>query len=212
MTQKNGDHLRKQPTQERAQATVERIVSASGRVLACHGYSGCSTNRIADEAGVSKGSIYQYFADKDEILTQLAQTTMNKVMSDVGAAIDVHLGGDLMKLGRCVLEASFDTIELHQPVLQPLLLEAPHIDVIGMTASIRQRAQDIARAYIAMKPGEFRTDLDSEAMIFVLFTTLTATMVSYLTGTTDLSRERITATLTQLAAECLTSPGPAPAG
>ena len=50
---------------------VERIVSAGARVLEARGYQDASTNRIAREAGVSPGSLYQYFPDKDAIVAEI---------------------------------------------------------------------------------------------------------------------------------------------
>ncbi|NMM91281.1 TetR family transcriptional regulator, partial [Rhodococcus sp. SRB_17] len=58
---------RKTPAQERSRATVDRIVEAATRVLDREGIA-TTTNRIADEAGVSVGSLYQYFPDKHAII------------------------------------------------------------------------------------------------------------------------------------------------
>lgn len=55
---------RKPPTQERARATVERILLAARRVLARRGFAKFTTNEVANSAGVSIGSLYQYFPNK----------------------------------------------------------------------------------------------------------------------------------------------------
>jgi AcrR family transcriptional regulator len=52
---------RKLPAQPRSRETVQRILEATARVLIADGYDAASTNRIAAEAGVSPGSVYQYF-------------------------------------------------------------------------------------------------------------------------------------------------------
>ncbi len=66
-------HLRprKQPRQRRAHETRARILDASRRVFEEHGYAHGTTNRIAAEAGLSVGSLYQYFPNKDAILVEL---------------------------------------------------------------------------------------------------------------------------------------------
>lgn len=68
-----GPHLRprKQPRQRRAHETRARILGAARRVFEEHGYSHGTTNRIAAEAGLSVGSLYQYFPNKDAILVEL---------------------------------------------------------------------------------------------------------------------------------------------
>jgi len=62
---------RKQPKQQRSAETRQRILDASARVFARHGYAAGTTNRIAEAAGLSIGSLYQYFPNKDSILAEL---------------------------------------------------------------------------------------------------------------------------------------------
>ncbi len=64
---------RKQPVQPRAAETRDRILTAATRIFSRHGYSAGTTNRIAEEAGVSVGSLYQYFPNKDAILVALVR-------------------------------------------------------------------------------------------------------------------------------------------
>lgn len=73
----DASHTRKKklvraPVQARSRATVEAILGGTARVLALRGYAGCTTNHIAEAAGVSIGSFYQYFPDKDAVIAALA--------------------------------------------------------------------------------------------------------------------------------------------
>ncbi|MEM7018835.1 MAG: TetR/AcrR family transcriptional regulator [Pseudomonadota bacterium] len=63
--------MRKQPVQSRAHATVDAILEAAARVLIDDGYSAANTNHIAERAGVSIGSLYEYFPGKEAIFTEL---------------------------------------------------------------------------------------------------------------------------------------------
>lgn len=69
---------RKSPIQQRSRATVATIMQAAAQVLQRRGYTGFTTNHVAERAGVSIGSIYQYFPDKDALLTAM-------VVSDIDA-------------------------------------------------------------------------------------------------------------------------------
>lgn len=60
---------RKEPNQDRAKETVETIVGATAHILEKEGFEKISTNRIAEKAGVSIGSLYQYFPTKDAIFS-----------------------------------------------------------------------------------------------------------------------------------------------
>ena len=62
---------RKAPTQQRARATVDAIVEATARILVKDGYDGVSTNRVAAEAGVSIGSLYQYFPNREALVGEV---------------------------------------------------------------------------------------------------------------------------------------------
>ena len=63
---------RKQPQQSRSRATVEFLLEAAAQVFGERGYLATTTNGIAERAGVSVGSLYQYFPSKDAILLALA--------------------------------------------------------------------------------------------------------------------------------------------
>jgi AcrR family transcriptional regulator len=62
---------RKTPLQKRSEETVAVILEAAARVLELHGFEGFNTNAIAERAGVSIGSLYQYFRSKDALLSGL---------------------------------------------------------------------------------------------------------------------------------------------
>jgi AcrR family transcriptional regulator len=64
---------RKRPLQARSKATVDAILSGAAQVLKRKGYAAATTDRIAERAGVSVGSLYQYFPNKDAILVALAE-------------------------------------------------------------------------------------------------------------------------------------------
>jgi len=77
---------RKKPRQTRALATQARILDAARRVFAKHGYAAGTTNRIADEAGISVGSLYQYYPNKDSILTALVRDHIEEGTRELLAA------------------------------------------------------------------------------------------------------------------------------
>ena len=66
------DMVRRTPTQRRSRDTVGAILEATARVLVAEGPAAASTNRIAKVAGVGIGTLYQYFASREEILDALS--------------------------------------------------------------------------------------------------------------------------------------------
>lgn len=76
---------RKAPRQERSRELVEWILEAATRILAADGLAGLTTNRIAAVAGISVGSLYQYFPNKDAIVVALIERTQLGVAEAVEA-------------------------------------------------------------------------------------------------------------------------------
>ena len=81
---------RKQPQQRRSRATVDKILAAAAQVLAEEG-DGATTDRIAARAGVSIGSLYQYFPNKGALMLELAR----RHMAAAGEVLD-----HVLRLGR----------------------------------------------------------------------------------------------------------------
>ena len=73
--------MRKEPQQERARATVEAIVEAAARILDRGGWGRFTTNAVAELAGVSIGSLYQYFPNKLALVETILRRHFNDVLS-----------------------------------------------------------------------------------------------------------------------------------
>jgi AcrR family transcriptional regulator len=73
--------MRKEPRQERARATVEAILEASARILDRQGWKGFTTNAVAEVAGVSIGSLYQYFPNKLALIEAILRRHFDEVLS-----------------------------------------------------------------------------------------------------------------------------------
>src|SRR5665213_2578909 len=80
---------RKEPRQVRSLATVEAILLATARILTRDGYDHASTNKIADEAGVSVGSLYQYFPSKESLVAALIDRHLLRMTALLETNLDV---------------------------------------------------------------------------------------------------------------------------
>src|SRR6516225_8057892 len=68
---KNASRRRRRPVQVRAKVTVDAMLDAAVRLLKRNGISSVTTNRVAETAGVSIGSVYQYFPNKHALFVAL---------------------------------------------------------------------------------------------------------------------------------------------
>jgi AcrR family transcriptional regulator len=80
--------LRKRPSQTRAMRTLDALFEAATRVLATEGEAGFTTNRIAERAGFSIGTLYQYFPSKEAIIVALVRRQRGIVMRRLDAMLD----------------------------------------------------------------------------------------------------------------------------
>lgn len=78
---------KKMPRQSRSQMTFDAIVEAAARVLVERGYSGMTTNHVADAAGVAIASLYEYFPHKDALVAQVAEKLRDRVVARLSALI-----------------------------------------------------------------------------------------------------------------------------
>lgn len=102
---------RRVPRQARSRALVEAILEATARVLAEHGYAGTNTNLVAERAGVSVGSVYQYFPNKDSLVTALHE----RHAAQMHAAIEEALaGGRAADLRGCLAAIVHALLKAHQ--------------------------------------------------------------------------------------------------
>ncbi len=81
---------RKLPKQERSRITVEAILEATTHILVEEGYQNANTNRIANRAGISIGSLYQYFPNKESLMTALIEQHSNEMVELVETKLN-HL-------------------------------------------------------------------------------------------------------------------------
>lgn len=77
----------RRPRQERARETVEAILAAATHILVRKGYTRTTTNEIAATAGVSVGSLYQYFPSKDAIAVELLRRNRQRLSARIAARV-----------------------------------------------------------------------------------------------------------------------------
>lgn len=115
---------RKQPVQNRSKATVDVILVAAAQIFEAHGYAAGTTNRIAERAGVSIGTLYQYFPSKEAIAVALLERhitdTDHRLHEWVG-----HMVVEQHGLSEALHDYVTGMLEMHsrQPRLQHILLE-----------------------------------------------------------------------------------------
>jgi len=109
---KTPKRLLRQAKQPRSKATVNAIVEAAARILADDGWQGVNTNAIARRAGVSVGSVYEYFPDKQAILAVIIDRHLAGGEAMLADAANGLVGG--MAIDNIVSALVFGFVRLHE--------------------------------------------------------------------------------------------------
>jgi AcrR family transcriptional regulator len=164
---------RKSATQERSRATVEALVEATARILVSDGFDKASTNRIADVAGVSVGSLYQYFPSKEALVVAVAERHHRDIMQIVGRALaevdSLPVEEAVRKLVAVAIEAHRVDPELHRVLAEQI----PRTGRLEELDPINREAQAMFKAYLGARKGELRV-ADVELATFVCATSIEA--------------------------------------
>src|ERR671936_341950 len=137
---------RRKPSQQRSRQTVEAIVEAAAQVFERHGYSAGTTNRIAERAGVSIGTLYQYFPNKDAIVMELARRHIAEIGDAAWPALEA-LGQNVPPWRDGLTAIVLGSVELHRQsrgLHRVLSEESPRSDEIrGLMWEVFDRASDL---------------------------------------------------------------------
>ena len=143
--------MRRVPQQERSRRRVEAILDAAARIVVAEGVDAVGTRSIADLAGVPVASLYQYFADKDDILLALVERDIAEMDQRVGERVGALKRISLESLVEATI-AAFTEVYAERPAFVMIYLR-------GRTnQAIRDYGRDHNRKVAAMLFG-FAADL-----------------------------------------------------
>ena len=139
---------RKLPKQSRSRVTVEAILAATTHILVEEGYDKANTNRIAEHAGISIGSLYQYFPNKESLMTALMDQHAQEMAELVGTKLDRLFDSPLEiaipELITAVVAAHAINPRLHQVLSE----EIPRSERSPQMHKADERVTTLIRAYL----------------------------------------------------------------
>jgi AcrR family transcriptional regulator len=178
---------RKKPRQERSEATVDAILEATARVLCTTGYDRASTNRIALAAGVSIGSLYQYFPSKEALVAALAERHMAKMTSLVRAKLAELADAPIAVGVRAMIQAMFDAHAV-EPALHKVLIEqVPRIGRLENLRTVESEVEELVLTLLKTRKSELRRGA-LETMALLLITVVEAVTHATVLAELDPSR------------------------
>jgi AcrR family transcriptional regulator len=159
---------RKSASQQRSRLTVAALLEATARVLVKEGYENASTNKIAAAAGVSIGSLYQYFPSKEALVTAVIDCHKREMVQLLRAAFAKVMP---LPVEPAIRELVTAAIEAHRidPKLHRILAEQiPRMGRLESVEALDREARELVRAYLDRHRAELQVaDLDMAAFICI---------------------------------------------
>lgn len=173
MADKMRTNPRKSASQERSRLTVNALLEATARILIREGFDKASTNRIAEVAGVSVGSLYQYFPNKEALVAALIdrhnQEIMQVVRSELAEAITRPMPQAVRKLVAVAVKAHRIDPKLHRVLAEQI----PRVGRLERVETFNRQNYALFRAYLESRRDEIRA-VDLELAAFVCVTSIEA--------------------------------------
>ena len=159
---------RKNALQARSRATVDALLEATARILVREGFEKTSTNRIAEIAGVSVGSLYQYFPSKEALVAAVIERHNEEIMGIVRAALgevaDLPIDKAVRKLVTVAIEAHRVNPKLHRVLAEQI----PRTGQLAEVEAFNREVHTLVRSYLESRRKEMRkVDLDVATFICV---------------------------------------------
>jgi AcrR family transcriptional regulator len=182
---------RKRPAQARSQATFDALVEAGTRLLPRLGYAGTSTNHIAERAGVSIASLYEYFPGKDAIVAQVAERLVERVLRRLAREGPRVLAAPEDDALRVWLEVIYETVERERALFAVFAYQVPYTNRLDAFRQAGARLLDFSQEVRRRAGGLVRQEISPATMRLVVNLVSSTVMELVLDPPQDVSREEL---------------------
>jgi AcrR family transcriptional regulator len=164
---------RKRPRQARSRATVDSVLEATARVLVKRGFDGLTTNLVADEAGVSIGSLYQYFPNKAALVGALIEKHVDAMQSLALSELTRGAQLPMPQAIRSVIEAMIRAHAVSPELHRVLTEQVPRVGRMAKLREIEAITHRMVAGLLASRKAELAIE-DPDMAAFVLVSAIEA--------------------------------------
>jgi AcrR family transcriptional regulator len=165
---------RKLPRQARAQATVDAIIEATTQVLLDEGYDRFTTARVAERAGVSIGSLYQYFPNKAALASAVIDRCCNHFLAAFESALANHRRATLAECIRAIIDVGLVSHHL-TPDLHRIVIDlAPRIGVADKAEMVSRTVAKMIESVLQNHSDDIAPEIDLATAATIIETVLEA--------------------------------------
>jgi AcrR family transcriptional regulator len=164
---------RKFASQARSRATVDALIEATARILVKDGFDKASTNRIAELAGVSVGSLYQYFPSKEALVVAVIERHQQEIMQTVRGELADVLVQPVEKSVRKLVAVAIKAHRVDPKLHRVLAEQIPRVGKLEKLEPFNRENYTLFRTYLESHRDELCVD-DLDLASFVCVTSIEA--------------------------------------
>jgi len=164
---------RKRASQERSRATVDALIEATARILVRDGFDRTSTNRIAQAAGVSVGSLYQYYPGKDALVAAVVERHNRDLMKVVRDALAEIADQPLEQAVRALVAAAIEAHRVDPKLHRVLAEQTPRTGALANVEAFSSDTYGLFMTLLERRREEVRV-VDLELATFMCVTSIEA--------------------------------------
>jgi AcrR family transcriptional regulator len=164
---------RKYASQDRSRAKVDALVEATARILVREGFDKASTNRIAEKAGVSVGTLYQYYPGKEALVVAVIERHDQEIMQVVHDALAEVASQPIEQAVRRLVVAAIEAHRVDPKLHRVLAEQIPRTGRLENIEAYSRESHALFRAYLERHRDEVRA-VDLGLAAFVCVTTIEA--------------------------------------
>lgn len=181
MAKKSEENLavRKRPSQGRAQMTVDSILEATKRIMENEDYSHLTTNYIAEVSGVSIGTLYQYYPNKDAVIYALIEDVVSKASGRLRIKLLELMGEPIEKMMPEMLHLLLALYRENAFVMLRLRNKLPQINEAYSQLTTTHFTESTNRAYLTQHQDELSIE-DVHMALFLVKNSIISNCISYL--------------------------------
>ncbi|MEU1981187.1 TetR/AcrR family transcriptional regulator [Nocardia sp. NPDC019395] len=168
---------------------VQRIIDAGQSVLISYGYEGASTNRIAAAAGISPGSLYQYFPNKDAVIGAAIDRYNGEVSERVRAQVLKYMTEPPEVALQQSISALLDALGNQPELLRAVVEQTPRLSVGHTVVNFEDQIADLTRAALTLRGYRPHEDTDIPTAAWMLVRTVEHLTVRYILDQPDIPRD-----------------------
>ena len=159
----NSEYLLKEPAQERSRQTVQALIEATELILVEDGWDKITTNHVAERAGVSIGTLYQYFANKEALIGLLLEQYIEEQFTELATRLADAVSFDmtLQEAVPHIIHAMLEAKMVRPELSRALFTQAPYFGQVELLDAWNSQAEPMVSAALAARASEVR-DMDTD--------------------------------------------------